>query len=101
MDERDLEIVRLRWRVQIVQGLLVKFWMAVFSGTTPEGRQQSHHSLLAELDLAKEQGVQRLLAEALPEQSRVFLTEDLDRVVEEMKAFTTSLLTVGASHSTS
>lgn len=92
MTETELEIIRLKWRVGILQGILVKLWTISFSALTGEPQQESHRRLLAELDITQEQNYKLLLSSAVPEDRRVLLAEEFAQVVEEVKAFMNSML---------
>ena len=86
-DDTRLEITKLKWRIQVLQGILVKLWTHCVSATTEMPPLAAHQQLLAELDTTREQQYTVLLTAGHPEAAQA-----LAEVIEEMKTFMTSML---------
>ena len=92
MNEIQLEITKLKWRVSILQALLAKTYIAAFGALTDESQQELHRHLLAELEATKENQYTLLFASSLPEEQRFLLADVFAEMVEEMKTSINSML---------
>lgn len=98
MTKTELEIIRLKWHVQILQGLIVKLWTNPLSpssqmGELPEERLQG---LLEELYATQIAGEQILLRSKTLEE-KALLAEEYNQIFEEIKSFIFSMLKVNIS----
>ena len=93
MNDIQLEITKLKWRMLILQRLLAKTYIAAFGALTEEPQQQElHRHLLAEFDRATEQKYALLSAAGVPDDQRFALAAVFEEVVEEMKTSINSML---------
>src|SRR3989442_9936938 len=98
MDRTDLELSRLRWRISILQALVVDAYVGLASSTStghpyspgPETGQDTHATAGARLFLACErahqQGTQEILESTGSQEERLLRAQECARVVHEMKA---------------
>jgi hypothetical protein len=90
MDKIKLDIIKLRWHVQILQGMLVQLWATSISALMDESPQESLHRMLAELDSTQAYNYDLLLSSA-PESERALLAEEFAQLVEGIRTFVTSM----------
>ena len=92
MDKTTLDIIKIRWHIQILQEILIKTHAAAFSSATGKPPQEYLCQLVAELEAKQTQGDALLLSSAVPEDRRVLLADEYAQVLEGIKTYVTSVL---------
>lgn len=92
MDKTQLDIIKLRWQVLILQTMSVNLFVAVFAGMGVS-RAELLQRILKNLDQSQQDIYRVLLAPTLQEHDGSLLAEEFAQIVEQMKSSLTSMLT--------
>lgn len=91
LSETELEIIKLKWRVSMLQHTLVKFCAVYFSFLAHKPPQEFLQEILDQFDLTIAEYEPMLLSAAVPEARRALLADEFAQVVEEMKTSVRSM----------
>lgn len=89
MTETELEITKLKWRLEFLQGLIVKSYLAVFSSLTEKPPQEIRRRLLQELDTILKQNYEQFLV-AVPDGIGALVAEEFAHFVEQTQTLIAS-----------
>jgi hypothetical protein len=86
MTKTELELLKIQWRVDILEKVSITTFAFLFSALGRVPVQEFARALLDGLDIASRAGEAALLSPATPEDQRVLLAEEFGQVAEKMKS---------------